>query len=147
MRTFESLPEETTGITSVATKALLEGLVSDVRALRQETAETHGTALRIDERQRDLAKHLLEQDHRLSSIEKQVSSHLTDDAVKALKQENSLSEIKAQMSLVSPLVSQHERLIQQAHGAVVATKMLYTLFGIVSGGGVTALIQLLTKGH
>lgn len=140
--------DEITGITSIATKALLEAIAADVRELRSETAGTAGVVVRIEDRQKDLAAHMLESDRRLATIEKDFREHQADEKLWQLQQQTDVQKLSTQLALVAPLTATHEQILQQAKGAAWATKVLYAIAGAIGVGGIQAIIHLLTaKGH
>lgn len=138
--------DEITGITSLATKALLEGLASDVREMRSEVSGTAGVVIRIEDRQKDLAAHMLESDRRLATIETEFREHQSEEKVWQLQQQNDVQKLSTQLALVAPLTAAHEQILQQAKGAAWATKVLYAIAGAIGVGGIQAIIHLLTTG-
>lgn len=138
--------DEITGITSLATKALLEGLASDVREMRSEVSGTAGVVIRIEDRQKDLAAHMLESDRRLATIETEFREHQSEEKVWQLQQQNDVQKLSTQLALVAPLTAAHEQILQQAKGAAWATKVLYAIAGAIGVGGIQAIIHLFTTG-
>ncbi len=135
--------DEVTGITSLATKQLLENIATDVRELRSEVAGTSGVVVRIEDRQKDLAAHVLESDKRFATIENDFRQHQADEKVWQLKQQSELEKVSTQLALVAPLTAAHEQVLQQAKGAAWATKLVYLVVGAIGVGGVQAIIHLL----
>ena len=134
-----------TGITSIATKALLEGLVNDVRALRSDVAESTGVAIRIENGQKALATAVTQTQDRIEKIEEDFRTHQNEEKLWQMKQEGEVKQISTQLGLVAPLTAAHETVLQQAKGAVVASKVLYALLGMIGGGGVAYIATLI--GH
>lgn len=143
--------EENTGITSISTKTLLEGLVSDVRAARSEIASTAGVVIRIEDRQKDLASKMLDQERRLTEIEVQFREHQNEEKLWQLQNQQEMKNVATQLGLIGPLTASHEQLLQQAKGAVTATKTMYAVLGgvvgLLGGGGVLAVVQFLVSKH
>lgn len=98
----EDVDNETTGITSLTTRALLEGMCFDIRSMRGEIAEYRGAVLAFEARLREVER-------------------------------------------VAPLVSTHERLLQQVRGAAAATKILYALVGVLTSGSAIAIAKYLLR--
>lgn len=148
----ESRPDigdDPTGITSLSTKALLQGLIEDVRAaraevrdMRGELASVSGVVVAIQDRQRDLAATILEQNRRFSELESAFREHQARGEVWQVKQEAEVGKLATQLGLVAPLTAAHEQYLQQARGAVIASKLLYTVLGVIGGGGVVKLITM-----
>ena len=145
-RQSRSYFDDVTGITSLATKQLLENIATDVRELRSEVAGTSGVMVRIEDRQKDLASHVLESDKRLANVEAEFRLHAADEKVWQLKQQAEIEKVSTQLALVSPLTAAHEQILQQAKGAAWASKVLYAVAGAIGVGGIQALIHLLTSG-
>jgi hypothetical protein len=139
------IPDDITGITSLATKQLLENIATDVRELRSEVAGTSGIVLRIEDRQKDLASHMLETDKRVATIELDFRAHQSDEKVWQLKQQAELEKLSTQLALVAPLTASHEQVLQQAKGAAWASKVLYAVAGAIGVGGIQAIIHLMTS--
>lgn len=137
--------DDVTGITSLATKQLLENLATDVRDLRSDVAGNTGIAIRIEDRQKDIATHILETDRRVANIETDFRQHQADENVWQLKQQSELEKVSTQLALVAPLTAAHEQILQQAKGAAWASKVLYAVAGAIGVGGVQAIIHLLTR--
>jgi len=136
--------DDVTGITSLATKALLEGLANDVREMRGEVASNTGIAIRIEDRQKSIVDHMLSTDMRLKEIENDFRQHQADEKVWQLQQQSNLEKVTTQLALVAPLTAAHEQILQQAKGAAWATKMLYVVSGAIGVGGIQAIIHILT---
>ncbi len=136
--------DDVTGITSLATKALLEGLANDVREMRGEVANNTGIAIRIEDRQKSIVDHMLSTDMRLKEIENDFRQHQADEKVWQLQQQSNLEKVTTQLALVAPLTAAHEQILQQAKGAAWATKMLYVVAGAIGVGGIQAIIHILT---
>ena len=136
--------DDVTGITSLATKALLEGLANDVREMRGEVASNTGIAIRIEDRQKSIVDHMLNTDMRLKEIENDFRQHQADEKVWQLQQQSNLEKVTTQLALVAPLTAAHEQILQQAKGAAWATKMLYVVSGAIGVGGIQAIIHILT---
>lgn len=139
------IPDDVTGITSLGTKQLLENLATDVRELRSEVSGTTGIAIRIEDRQKDIAGHILESDRRLATIETEFRAHQSDEKVWQLRTESAIKEVSTQLALVAPLTAAHEQILQQAKGAAWASKVLYAVAGAIGVGGIQAIIHLLTS--
>jgi hypothetical protein len=136
--------DDVTGITSLATKALLEGLANDVREMRGEVASNTGIAIRIEDRQKSIVDHMLSTDMRLKEIETDFRQHQADEKVWQLQQQSNLEKVTTQLALVAPLTAAHEQILQQAKGAAWATKMLYVVAGAIGVGGIQSIIHILT---
>lgn len=137
--------DEVTGITSLATKQLLENLAADVRETRSEVSNNTGVLIRVEDRQKDLAAHVLETDRAVATISADFRAHQSDEKVWQLRTESAIKEVSTQLALVAPLTAAHEQILQQAKGAAWASKVLYAVAGAIGVGGVQALIHLLTS--
>lgn len=135
-----------TSISSVATKALLEGLSRDVRDMRSEVSGVAGTAIRIEQRHAELASHMLENDLRLATIESDFRKHQADENLWQLQQKQEINNLATQLGLVAPLTAMHEQILQQAKGAAWAWRITYVILGALGVGGIEAVVSLLSKG-
>jgi hypothetical protein len=144
-RSRPNIDDDTTGITSLATKQLLENLATDVREMRSDVANSAGVLIRVEDRQKDLAAHMLDADRRIATIESEFRAHQSDEKVWQLQQQNDVQKLSTQLALVAPLTAAHEQILQQAKGAAWATKAIYLIAGAIGVGGVQAIIHLLTS--
>lgn len=141
--------EDPTGIHSIATKALLQGLVDDVRDMRSEVSGTAGIALRIEQRQTEFAKCILDHEKRIHDVECDLRTYKADEGIWKVKQETVVQAMQTQLGLIGPLTASHEQLLQQAKGAAMTAKLMYAIAGALGVGGVQAIIHIISmmKGH
>ena len=145
--------DENTGIHAIATKLLLETLLSEVKEMRGELAEVSGIVIttkqqqgEMSDRLRDLSAKLLDHERRMGEIEQDLRAHQLLDTTWQAKHTSDLSLVTNQVNLVAPLTARHEEFLQRAHGAVLMGRMLWGVLGVIVGGSGLEAIKLLL-GH
>lgn len=145
--------DENTGIHAIATKLLLENLLTEVKEMRGELAEVSGIVLttkqqqnEMSDRMRELAVKLLDHERRMGEIEQNLRAHQLLDTTWQSKHASDLNLVTNQISLVAPLTARHEEFLQRAHGAVMLSRSLWVVLGLILGGGGLEVLKLLS-GH